>query len=445
MTGVERVCFYLSALLLVFAPLYYAGKTAVGVLAIESIGLVLLFFVVWGALYSGKLFGLLWFYLFVSVGLAVLYLVPIPLDLWRDLPGRSLYAETFDWLGLQGIEVGSTQVSIVPSETILSLLMIIPTLGIFLSAVSLPPQLVKRLVYVFLMMVAVQALLGLIQYTSDDPFYVFGMDYSGRFAQGLYVNRDHFVALMEMALPLALGLMLYSLGRSSRDSHSDEKGFQVNELLAFAFVALVIFLAAIFSRSRAGVFLILLMFLLSSIVFSRHVGGKRSAGWASAFFVVSGGLAVSVGLIPVLNRFLTQDPLQDGRWSIFKTSIEVIRAFFPLGSGPGTYAEAYRSLQPVEQAFYANHAHNDYLELLVEMGAAGAFIIAGFLVLYIYGWVRLRGNTWNRMRFLQVASGLSILAILLHSLLDFNLHTPANFVVFAFVSGIFFRSNRSSR
>jgi O-antigen ligase len=99
----------------------------------------------------------------------------------------------------------------------------------------------------------------------------------------------------------------------------------------------------------------------------------------------------------------------------------------------------YVASQPVEQAFYANHAHNDYLELIVEMGAVGVFVIAGFLLLYLYGWVRLRKHDWNHMRFLQVGAGLAVFGILLHCLLDFILHTPANLVVFAFLVGVFLR------
>lgn len=440
-----KLSYYLSAFLILVAPLYYAGKTAGGELLIECIGLLLLFCIIWGGAYSKKLFGLLWLYLFTSIGLALIYLLPVSFELWETLPGRGLYVESFLWLKQLGVDVDLYQISIVPSETILSLLMLIPALGMFLSAASLPDHYVKRLIYLFLAMASLQSALGLIQYAGDDPFFVFGMDYSGRFAQGMYVNRDHFVGLLEMALPIALGLMLYSVGRDTSDSQRDSFSVPVNDVLLFAFAALLIFLAAIFSRSRAGIFLVLLMILLSSFVFSRHLGGKRSVGWTSFFIVVSGGIAISVGLIPVLNRFIATDPSDDSRWPVFETTSTVIREFFPVGSGPGTYAEVYRAFQPAEQVFYVNHAHNDYLELLVEMGAVGGFVIAGFMVVYLYGWIRLRRYAWNRMRFLQVASGLAILAILLHSLVDFNLHTPANLIIFSFLSGVFLRKNRRFR
>ena len=433
----ERICFYLTGLLLIVAPLYYAGRGAVSELVIEVIGLALLVCVIWSGLYSKKLFLLFWVYLFLCLALALLFLVPVPIDVWEALPGRQLYISSFEWLANQGIELSSFSVSVIRSETIYSLLILIPCLAVFLSALSLRSEHIKRLVYVFLFVAAAQGILGLIQYASDDPFFVFGMEYSGRAAQGMFINRDHFAAFMEMALPVSLGLMLYSVGRQGKGA--SDLNFKVNDLLSFAFIAITVFLAAVFTRSRTGVFIVLLIFLMSSLIFSRHIGGKRSAGWAAAFGVIAFGVAGSIGLIPVLNRFVGEDPLEDGRWPIFETTLTVIREFFPLGSGPGTFAEVYRAFQPVEQAFYANHAHNEYLELLVEMGAAGAFVIVGFLLLYVYGWFRLSGNVWDRMRFIQVAAGLAILSILLHCLLDFILHTTANFIVFAFLVGVFFR------
>jgi O-antigen ligase len=88
---------------------------------------------------------------------------------------------------------------------------------------------------------------------------------------------------------------------------------------------------------------------------------------------------------------------------------------------------------------FINNAHNDYLELLFEMGAAATFLITAFILLYIYGWVKLWGKAWNQLHFIQNAAGVGIFILLLHSLTDFNLHTPANMIAFAFLCGLFFR------
>ena len=437
MTNISsRLSFYLSALLLLFAPLYFAGKTPEGLFINECIGLAILFFVVWGGIYSGKLSTWIWLYLFLSMMLALVYFLPISFDVWQSLPGRALYTESHAWLRGQGDDRDLFQLSIVPSETVLSLLVLLPILGIFFSAASLPDQQVKSLVYVLLTVATLQALLGILQYVSGSPNFLFGIKSHGQNAQGMYTNRDHYVALLEMTLPLLLGLVLYSIGRKRLQR---EASFSVNKVLLLSFATIVVLVGAVFSRSRAGIFLIFLVVFLSSIIFSRHIGGRQSASFTATLLVTAGGITASLGLLPVLSRFLTLDPFEDGRWAIFETTITAIKAFFPIGSGPGTYDEVYRMFQPVEQAFFLDHAHNDYLELLLEMGGGGVFIIVGFFLVYSYGWLCLRKRNWNQMMFLQVGSGLSILALLLHSLVDFNLHTPANFIVFAFLVGVFLR------
>ena len=439
MTISLKLSYYLSALLLLVAPLFYAGKTSESIFVIQCLGAALLFFVFWGGIYFKKLTTITVFYLFVSLTLSLAYLLPIPMEYWQQLPGRGLYVDSYRWLAQQGASEPALFLSIVPSETALSLLMLVPTLAIFLSAVSVPDREAKRLVYVLLFVAAAQAALGTVQYASGNPDFLFGIQSHGKNAQGMYTNRDHFVALMEMSLPLLMGLMLYCVGRDSVDRHRESEGFPVNQLLLFACATIIVLVGAIFSRSRAGIFLIMLLVFLSSVVFSRHVGGKQSVSLTVIFLVIAGGIATTVGLIPVLNRFIVLDPSEDGRWPIFETTISVMKSFFPLGSGPGTFAEVYRASQPIDQLRYINHAHNDYLELLLEMGAAGAFVIVGFLLVYLGGWIRLRGHIWNRMHFIQIGAGLAIFAILLHSLVDFNFHTPANFIVFAFLAGIFMR------
>ena len=88
---------------------------------------------------------------------------------------------------------------------------------------------------------------------------------------------------------------------------------------------------------------------------------------------------------------------------------------------------------------FVNHAHNDVLEFVFEGGILAATLLILFLLSYIRQWWRIwpRGD-WHRSHYLQIAAGVSILLMMLHSLVDFNLHTPANMIYFAFVMGLFF-------
>ena len=440
-----------SSLIFIFASISLLLVTLHGVLihslvllALEVLGLITLLIVFWSGLYKGRAHGVVLWFLLISVVMACLYVIPIPQGIsipfvdFENLPGRSIYYQVEQWLASKDLFTDTT-LSLIPYVSTLALLALLPPIALFFAGLSVTEIQLRNLVYLLLLIAGVQAVIGLIQYASGNPAFYFGITPNGRSAQGTYVNRDHFVALLELLLPVAIGLMLYSIGRSSYDRRSDSKAIILNQVLIFGFLAVLLFLAGVFARSRTGVFLIMVAVLVSSIVFARHIGGKQSVGLAAVFATVAVGLAASIGLIPVLNRFVSRNPVEDERFRIFEHTIEGIKAFFPFGSGPGTFPDVYRAFQPIEQLNFVNNAHNDYLELMFEMGAFGAFIIIGFILIYIFGWFKLSGQTWSRMHFIKVGAGIGIFLFLLHLLSEFLLHEPMNTMVFAFLVAVFLR------
>jgi len=233
----------------------------------------------------------------------------------------------------------------------------------------------------------------------------------------------------------AVALLAYNFSSSRSLSKSN-----FNISVIFFALTLLLLLAAIFTKSRSGVALVLLGIFLSTIVFSGHIGGKQAAGFSVVFTGLAIGLGTSIGLIPVLNRFIAADPLKDARKEIFESTIVGIQQFWPFGAGPGTFPQVYRGFQPVDITGFVNHAHNDYLELLFEVGIFAAIGLFLYLVLYVYNLWKLRSKRWTQEKFIQVASGIGIFLILLHSLTDFNLHIEANLIFFSFLNGIYFYS-----
>ena len=78
-----------------------------------------------------------------------------------------------------------------------------------------------------------------------------------------------------------------------------------------------------------------------------------------------------------------------------------------------------------------NHAHNDYLEALVETGVVGGLCCLWFIaVLFIEAVRGLKelGSSFGAA--LNLAGLMGCCGILVHSLVDFNLHIPANALLF---------------
>lgn len=448
--GFDFLGLALLAAVLVFAPLIMGGNRPIPLLVLELSALLLLALVVRRPAFLDQLHPGFLVALGLFVLLPLLQLVPLPESAWAALPGRESYAGML--AALFGAEaVGSRGLSLVPYATEAAWLTLLPPLAVFLLAIGLPDSRLKQAVYVFLGVAGGQAVLGLAQYgTGSSAVLWTGPGLAVQNAYGTYASYDHLAGLLAMALPIVLGMLAYhwhGVRQRARRYHgknlrgrlarffSQEAG--VNRTLVFGTLSLAILLGLIFTRSRTGIALAMLGILLAALLFGRRLGGRVS-GITTVLGVLGIALALEIGLAPVLQRF-GMDMTADARWSIFAGTLDAIREFMPLGSGVGTFPEIFRRFQPGDiSGIFVNHAHNDYLEWLAEAGLVGGVLALAFLCFYAWGWRRVwRKDDWNALRFMQAGAGVALLLLMLHGLVDFNLHIPANAIYFAFLAAVF--------
>jgi tetratricopeptide (TPR) repeat protein len=110
------------------------------------------------------------------------------------------------------------------------------------------------------------------------------------------------------------------------------------------------------------------------------------------------------------------------------------------GVGPAHYNYRFREYRPEHVQAQPDRAHNDYLNLLADWGAAGGIIVLAGMAAFAAGlWetrrhVRRAENDLggsgmsNRFAFFIGASA-GLLALAVHSAVDFNLHIPANAIL----------------
>ena len=450
----DAIFFYGLAALLIFVPLFWGGIEPLPLLVLELVALALLAGQIW--LPSPRIRQSLSRPARIVLALLLLLplaqLLPVPMALWANLPGRAFYAEALQRAGVGGAGFEWRAISLIPTATESAWLAVLPPLVVFVVAVGLRSSILLRLVLIFLGIAVGEALLGLIQYGDglNSPFR-FGNDLMDNSAAGTYINRNHLAGLLEMALPLALGQLVAVVGQSPRHHVGRrQRGWRrwlarlgavrFNRAMLYGAAALAILLGLIFTRSRTGVTMAMLGVLLCTLLFSNRLGGRNVYGLLGTLTVAGIGLAGLIGLVPVLDRFTLQDPMEDGRWQMFDATLQAAGQFFPLGSGAGTFEAVLRRFHPADvPGVTINHAHNDYLEWLLEAGLGAALLIAAWLVFYLRQWGRvwIRGE-WAPFRFAQVGAGIALLLIMLHSLVDFNLRIPANAVFAGFLAAVFF-------
>jgi O-antigen ligase len=131
----------------------------------------------------------------------------------------------------------------------------------------------------------------------------------------------------------------------------------------------------------------------------------------------------------MLNQASNMD--QESRRLIFSTTWRALKHFWPVGTGLGTFQEIYRSFEnPLTiKLAYVNHAHDEYLEILLETGAAGMVLLLAFLAWWI-------GRAWRVWREgslspFAMAAVIASASLMVHSLVDYPLRTAALSSVFA--------------
>lgn len=442
--------FFLLGFLLVFAPVVLGGNRPLPLLALELAALAGLAALAWqrlaGASGSTLPAPLRW-----GVGILVaaplLQLVPLPASWWAQLPGHAPYAAALQFAG-EAAASAMRPLSIHPRATEYSWLVLLPCLAAFLIAHAQPRSRVRTLVVIFVAVAVCESLLGIVQLGAPaGSGLLLGGTEVGGISKGTYVNRNHFAALMAMALPSALVLWFLET-RTSVDAHGEvlrihprhrDRRLAMQILLSLPVVFLVV--ALLFSRSRGGIgagLLALSLACLALLPRARSVWAKFGFGLIGAGAVA---FAAYIGLTPVLERF-APDTLSLGyedRARLAAASIRASLDFLPFGSGLGTFADVFRRYQLEAIPGFVDHAHNDYAELLLELGVAGVAVAVLLAAAYAMRWMEL-ARVWRErsLGYLQVAAGLGMLAMMVHGLVDFNFHIPANAIYFSFLAGVFF-------
>ena len=247
----------------------------------------------------------------------------------------------------------------------------------------------------------------------------------GGFIYGPYVNHNHYAGLMEMLTPFPLVLA------ASRFTEGSRKLLVAG---AGALMAGSIFL----SGSRGG----MAAFATQIIIFGIFLLRRREASWKQPLMLGAFLAAMIIFLVWIGSNDLTQrlmsihsearEELSGGvRLTIDRDCLRMFLKRPFLGWGLGTFPIVYPEFRSFYTTFFVNQAHNDYLQLLVETGAAGAAIALWFLLtLFRRAAGKLKNWTENASGALTMAALLGCVGILVHSFLDFNLQIPANAALF---------------
>ena len=260
---------------------------------------------------------------------------------------------------------------------------------------------------------------------------------------GPFVNHNHFAGYIEMIIPVAISLALYLMEvRRARHRGAEDRGRWGKGALAL-FAAVILIVALFFCLSRGGILSTLVSGCILFIIVWRRIGSRRVA-WslAAALPILAGVLIAWIGPGIVTRQLATYATLENEasfrlRAMIWRQMIREMPRFLWVGSGLGTFEESFAPFVPPGTPKRWDKAHNDYLQILWETGIVGGGLVLVGLLMFVrrYWWPAFRSRV-HPFDILRMGIAVSLLAIALHSLVDFNLQIGSNGFLCALLIGL---------
>lgn len=362
--------------------------------------------------------------------LPLLQLIPLPAAAWHLLPGRDVPKAVDAVLGWAVWRPWTLDVE----ATIRSWLVLIPSAVVFAGCLRISAQERVRLLWLVVGFALLNALLGIFQLATGGGATPYPSTHSGD-PIGFFVNRNHSAAIMLAAMPIAAAL------GSARARRAQGR---TSILIAATTIVAILTILVIGSTSRAGLLLLPVSLLVSLFILFRRQSREWHALPALLAVAALGLILVtSRGFDRVLNRFAGAN---DPRFLYWADVQYALQHYGLAGTGVGTFVPVFQTAESLEGVIpqVINHAHNDYLEILLGAGIPGALLFSGFLVLFAVAIHRGSASRQPEIATLRFATATAIALLLGYSLVDYPLRMPAVAAAFAVCCAVLLPTRRSS-
>ena len=365
--------------------------------------------------------------LVAALAVVILQLIPLPASLWTGgLRGRIV-----EGYAILGLNPPPLPISLAPYAGLNTLFGIIPALAVLCAIMRLGAYRASWLAAALLGGAVAGITLGALQVVAPGPsslWYLYPQTNRG-VAVGFFANANHMADLLVCALPFIAALA--SAGRSRNIQRYSAL------LIILAAAALLIVAGIALNGSLAGYALAVPVIGASILI---AVPPRRNVRVPIAIFT---GLALLAAAAAIASTSIGSSRIGQeasgsvqSRGVILKTTVKGIADTMPFGSGLGSFVKVYPLYESADRVTpeYVIHAHNDYAELVLELGLAGILLIVAFLAWWgaatKAAWRTGGGGPYAR------AASIATAVVLVHSLVDFPLRTAAVCATFAMCLGL---------
>ena len=328
------------------------------------------------------------------------------------------------------------------SSPLRTLMILLTASGLGLYVYRVKERVLRKFILPFISLNALAiSIVAFIQYHLDGRSilgFFSAIDEAFPLFYGTFLYKNHAAAFFNLGVAASLASFLLPYRPSNGLRSSPRSLFIVAASLTTA--------AVIFSKSRFGFACNLgVLTFFAPLIFRK----LRATGITMKWILSGGtGIAVLLGItaffilksedvryLKTLNADFSDDSSWIQRKLTYESSIFMASRQPIYGWGAGNFRHGYRQFQNLseeeaikwgglkirQQNFFWQHAHNDYLEFLIELGIVGTLIL--FSIPGYFFWIIFRSSRWKDPVTLMLLAGLG--STLVHALIDFPFRNPA--------------------
>ena len=305
---------------------------------------------------------------------------------------------------------------------------------------------VKTAIWTVVLAAGFQALYGSLMVMSGLEYGFFSKKWAYlQKATGTFVNRNHLAGYLEMSLALGIGFLLASSTRYSGNLQQRLRQF-IEMLLSpkviMRLTLAIMVIGLVMTRSRMGNTAFFASLMITgglALLLMRNKSKSTTILLTSLLLIDVAIVGTFFGVEKVADRLQNSSIEKESRDEVSRDAFNMWLENPILGTGAGSFKYTYPShkSEDVTSTSLYDYAHNDYLEFLAEFGILVYLALVAAVLISLY-WaiqaMRLRRNSLQQG--MGFAATMGIIAILIHSSVDFNLQIPANAFMFVFLLAI---------
>ena len=291
-------------------------------------------------------------------------------------------------------------------------------------------QHIYRLAEVLVLIGGLLSAIGLLQFLGGLPKD--GWRHT-QFISSTYGNHNHFAGLLNLLIPISLGLIVAERKQAKK--------------ALFLFLSALMGVAMIFTLSRGGLiaFAVSMVFMVAVLRKNKLISVGTMPllifiGLVGLMVLLFGTASIQQRVQNIQNMTVDEEMSLKVRLFVWQGTLSMIRHFFWVGSGPGTFGHLFLRFRPMEFSTQrSEYALNDFLQLWAECGVFAFLAIAALTAVFFSKGFRIIRQDDSRLR-IGLGTGIlaGMLGLLVHGLFNFNFHIPANWILSVVAAALLF-------